>query len=108
MQYGGIDVGIASWRGVGSPEDLKIPTLLTQAEGTGFTWAFYYEAEGSGDPTDAQLQADIDYLVTTYGNYEAVAKIDGRIVIFVYSADDDCEVVERWNRANTANAYLVM
>jgi hypothetical protein len=98
MQYGKIQVGIASWWGQGHRTDQKIPLLLSQAAGTGF-----------GNPTAVQIQADIDYLVASYGASDAVAKIDGRIVIFVYNADDStCEVVDRWRQANTANAYLVM
>ena len=109
MLYGGITVGIASWWGQGHQTDRKVPTLLSQADGTGFKWAFYYEPEGTTNPSQAQLTSDLSYLVDTYGSNPNAARVDGRLVIFVYNANDlDCSVVERYRAANTAGAYVVL
>jgi hypothetical protein len=50
MQYGKIQVGIASWWGQGSREDGKIPTMLSQANGTGFKWAIITSSKDSVIP----------------------------------------------------------
>ena len=47
LQYAGVRVGIASWFGPGSlTTDANWPALFQAAEGTGFTWAPYYESGG--------------------------------------------------------------
>jgi hypothetical protein len=109
MLYGGITVGIASWWGQGHHTDQRVPALLQQAAGTGFKWAFYYEPEGNGNPSQEQLASDLNYLVTAYGSNPNAARVDGRLVIFVYNAKDlDCSVVDRYRAANTAGAYIVL
>ncbi len=59
MQYGNLDAGIISWWGQGSQEDSVVPTDLAAADGTGFKWSLYYEPEGYGDPSVAQIQSDL-------------------------------------------------
>ena len=109
MQYGNISVGIASWWGQGSGTDVKIPTLLAAAAGTGFKWAFYYEPEGQGDPGVAQLQSDLAYIDGRYGSDPSVYRIGGRPVIFVYAQPaDGCGMATRWAQANASGADFVV
>lgn len=110
MQYGHIDVGIASWWGIGTPTDGRIPLLLSAAAGTAFRWSVYYEGEGQGDPSVARLHADLVYLRDHYGSAPAYFRVDGRFVVFVYAdAADRCGMVDRWTAANAGiGAYLVL
>src|SRR6266540_2554877 len=109
MQYGGIQVGIASWWGQGSATDQRLPLLLTAAAPTTFRWSIYYEPESQGDPSLSTLSADLTYLRYHYGSDPSLLRIDGRLVVFVYAdASDGCGMVERWTQANSVNAYLVL
>jgi len=109
MQYGGISVGIASWWGVGHHTDQRIPALLAAAAGTDFRWALYYEQEGTANPSVEQIRADLTSIRDRYGSDPNYARIDGRFVVFVYNANDgDCTVADRWSRANTVGAYVVL
>ncbi len=110
MQYGKIGVGIASWWGQGSQTDLKVPTLLSVASGTGFRWAFYYEMEGTTNPSSAQIASDLAYINSHYGSNPNTYKIDGRVVVFVYGGpDDNCSTATRWKQGDaTAHDYIVL
>ncbi len=109
MQYGGIQVGIASWWGQGSATDQRLPLLLTAAAPTTFRWSIYYEPESQGDPSLSTLSADLTYLRDHYGSDPSLLRIDGRLVVFVYAdASDGCGMVDRWTQANSVNAYLVL
>ena len=63
------------------------------AQGAGFRWAAYYEAEGnivagvtgSPDPTVAQLTSDLNYLQANYAGHPNYLRMDGKPVVFVYS-----------------------
>jgi hypothetical protein len=109
MQYGSIQVGIASWWGVGHHTDQRIPALLSAASGTGFRWALYYEPEGYADLSVEQIRVDLTYIRDHYASDPGYARVDGRFVVFVYNANDgDCAVADRWQQANTVGAYLVL
>ena len=109
MQYGGIQVGIASWWGQGSKTDGRIPALLQAASGTNFRWSVYYENESQGDPSVAQLTSDLTYLRDKYGSDPSFLRINGRFVVFVYAdGADACGMVDRWKQANTVGAYVVL
>jgi hypothetical protein len=110
MQYGKIGLGIASWWGQGTGTDAKIPTLLSAAAGTGFKWAFYYELEGTNDPSVSQIQSDLTYINSHYGSNPSTYRIGGRPVIFVYAQPaDGCGMVTRWAQANASGAdYVVL
>ena len=109
MQYGKIQLGIASWWGQGHYTDGRFPALLKAGEKTGFYWAVYMESEGMGDPSVASIQSDLQYIHDKYASSPAYLKIGGRFVIFVYAdATDRCSMVDRWNQANTLKAYLVL
>ncbi|TME44925.1 MAG: hypothetical protein E6I60_16180 [Chloroflexi bacterium] len=111
MQYGNIQVGIASWWGLTSPIiDARFALALRSAAGTGFKWAILYEQEGYSDPTGSQIQADLTYINTRYGSDPSYLRLNGRPVIFVYSAnnDDGCGLTARWRQGNTVGAYLLL
>ena len=112
MQYGKIDVGIASWWGQGTKTDSRIPALLstTNAMNSKFRWALYYEPEGQGDPTVAQLTSDLAYIREHYASDPSYYRVNGHFVVFVYAdAADACAMADRWAQANTLiNAYVVL
>jgi hypothetical protein len=109
MQYGKITVGIASWWGQGSRTDARIPLLLSTAAGTGFKWSIYYEAEGSSDPSVAQISSDLAYINSHYGSNPSFYRINGRPVIFVYAQPTDaCGMATRWAQANASHADYVI
>jgi hypothetical protein len=103
MQYGKISTAIYSWWGQGHRTDTRLPGILqtSNALGTDFRWAIYYELEGTTNPTVAQIQSDLTYLKDHYANDPGMLRIDGKFVVFVYNADDTtCDVVDRWTQAN--------
>ena len=68
----------------------RIPLLLQAASGTGFRWALYYEAEGWGNPSVAQITADLTYIASNLASNPSYLRIDGKFVVFVYG-DADAE-----------------
>ncbi len=110
MQYGKISVGIASWWGQGSQTDAKFPMLLSTASGTGFSWAVYYEMEGTTDPSAAQIASDLAYINGHYASSPSLYKIDGRPVVFVYAGPaDGCGMADRWAQGNaSAHDFIVL
>jgi hypothetical protein len=110
MQYGGIEVGISSWWGVGKRSDARVPALLANTAGTSFRWALYYEPESQGDPAVEQIASDLRYIRDHYGSDPSFFRIGGRFVVFVYTdGADGCAMASRWSQANAGiNAYLVL
>jgi hypothetical protein len=109
MESANIKVAILSWWGQAHHTNDDTAVFINAAADNTVKAAFYYEKEGNGNPTQAEITSDLTYLKNTYGASPSTAKINGRIVVFVYNADDtSCEVVDRWKAANTINAYLVM
>ncbi|UCH24965.1 MAG: hypothetical protein JSV66_13575, partial [Trueperaceae bacterium] len=107
-----IDVSIASWWGPDTQkESERIPLLFdrTQALGSSLKWAFYYEKEGFGNPSLAELQNDLAYIKSNYVSSPVYAHVDGKPVLFVYNADDfDCGIADRWAEATAGEWYLVL
>jgi hypothetical protein len=112
LRYARVQVAISSWWGQGHHTDQRLPTLLqtTRATGSPVRWAVYYEPEGWGDPSVAQLTADLTYLRDRYAADPAYLRIGGRFVVFAYGdANDSCATAERWRAANAKiGAYLVL
>lgn len=107
MQSAGVQAGIASWWGQGTPTDGRIPALLNGAGS--FRWALYYEQEGSGNPTSATIAADLSYIGSRYAGQPGYLRVGGKPVIFVYGdATDGCGMADRWKAANTAGFYVVL
>lgn len=110
MQYGHISAGISSWWGQGDATDQNFDALLRAAAGTGFRWVVYYEPEGWGNPTVERIRADLDYIRRRYAGDPSYLRLEGRrFVVFVYSsAEDRCEMVERWRQAASPDVFVVL
>ena len=112
MQYGGIEAGIASWRGPGSPSDAVFVRLLSEVNRTRspFRWTVYYELEGYADPSVNRIVADLTYIRRRYASNRAYLRVGGKFVVFVYAdGSDRASMAERWTQANAAignAAYL--
>jgi hypothetical protein len=112
LRYARVQVAISSWWGQGHYTDQRLPELLaaTRAAGSPLRWAVYYEKEGFGDPTVAQLAADLAYLRDRYAADPAYLRVGGRFVVFAYGdAGDGCAMADRWRQANAGiGAHLVL
>ncbi|GAA2712806.1 sigma-70 family RNA polymerase sigma factor [Actinoplanes palleronii] len=108
MRYAGLQAGISSWWGRGKREDKRLPLLLERGAKLDFSWSVYYEPEGYGDPTPAQIRSDLAYL-GRYTSSPAFLHVDGKPVIFVWAGDGDsrCAVADRWRQASQT-FYVVL
>ena len=111
------DAFISSWWGSGSSSDNHLQYILGRSERVGspnpnLRWAIYYENESQGDPSAAQLTADLQYLASKVFNLPAYLRINGKPVVFVYSwSNDGCGMADRWAEAKRAvggNVYVVL
>jgi len=103
--YAGIQAGLASWWGRGTPTDRVFPSLLaiTNRLRSRVRWAVYYEPEGQGDPSVARLVADLGYIRSRYARNRAYLRVQSRFVVFVYADLADGEgMAARWRQANAA------
>jgi hypothetical protein len=111
LGFAGMDAAIASWWGVGSRTDGRIRSLLdvTAARGSPLRWTLYYERESTGDPSPAEISADLGWIDAAYAHHPAYLRVGGRPVIFVYAAPGDgCGMAARWAAANTLGFYVVL
>jgi hypothetical protein len=109
MVYAGMDAGIASWWGQGSRTDSRISALLARAAGKPFSWALYYEPEGSGDPSPTTIADDLAYVKAKYASSPAYLKVGGKPVIFVYAdPGDGCGMADRWAKGNASAGFHVV
>jgi hypothetical protein len=111
MRWGRIEAGISSWWGRGDRTDSRFAQLLRVTRGlrTPFRWAVFYEPEGGGDPSVAQLRGDLTYIRDRYGSDPAYLRLNGQLVVFVWSdGGDGCGMADRWSQANTVGAYVVL
>lgn len=110
LEYAKVDVAIASWWGINQQSESKrFPALFSRtiAAGSALKWAIYYEKEGFGNPTVAQIQTDLAYVKQNYAGHPNYAHVDGKPVVFVYNADDNtCEVADRWAAATNGEWYV--
>jgi hypothetical protein len=67
---------------------------------------FLSEDEMKGDPSVAEIRADLDYLKKWFAWHPAWAHIDGKPVIFIWN-ESDCEVVQRWMEASNDEWYVI-
>ena len=125
MQYAGVQAGISRWEGTGTVTDDRFTTLLTEAaaHSGGFKWAINYAPEENGNPTAAQIRADITSLnstrpglTTAVLEHPSYLRVGGKPVIFV-SADADelgnlsdagCNMVQRWSDSHALQDYYVV
>ncbi len=111
LGYARVQLALASWWGPGThAEATRVPLLLarTKALGSGLRWALYYEREGTGDPSVDAIRADLAY-AARYTASTAYARLGGKPLIFVYSANDTtCSVASRWDQAAGDRWYVVL
>jgi glycoprotein endo-alpha-1,2-mannosidase len=93
----GITGFIASWWGRDSFEDQGLPLLLTAAGRHGLVVSAYYE-QIVGDPAGrkATAIADLDYIVSRYGNDPAWLKVAGKPVLFIYGRALQALSLDQW------------
>jgi hypothetical protein len=112
LRWAGVAAVIVSWWGPGTKsEDRRMPALLARAAATDpdLRIGLYYEREGSGDPAADELRADLAYVASRYTASPNFLHIQGRPVVFVYSADDTtCAVTDRWRAADPAHRFHVV
>ena len=111
-----IEAFIASWWGQGHHTDAALQHILGRTERSGspypgLRWAIYYEEEGYSDPSASQIAADLNYLAGTAFSHPAYLQVNGRPVVFVYSAGGDGSgMAARWAQAKAQfpNVYVVL
>lgn len=112
LDFAKVDVGIVSWWGPHAQQETeRVPLLLnrTNALGSDLKWSVYYEKEGFGNPSVAELKTDLAYLQTRYTDSQVYAHVNDRPVLFVYNGDDvDCSIVDKWLQATEGDWYLVL
>lgn len=117
MDYAGIKLAVLSWwgRDGSRPDSHRESTIFprvldrTAALGSKLRWCPYYEKEGFGDPSAAEIKSDLDYILARYGTHPNFARIaGGKPMAFVYSADDSGkgqQMLDRWKQAATGWWY---
>ena len=115
MTYGNFSAAILSWWGEGSRTDARVATILAATPGSSnpnFRWSLYYENESKADPAIEQIQGDLQYIQSHYGNDPSFLRVNGKFVVFVYAdALDSCGMADRWVQANNSlghPAYIVL
>ena len=111
MDYGNIQLAIASWWGPGTNLDrARLELLMDQSvmSQIGLKWTVYYEDEAENQPSVLEISADLEYLKRWFAWHPAWAHSDdGRPVIFVYNRDG-CDIVERWVQAGQLMGWYVV
>jgi len=94
-----IEAFISSWweRNEGNDATLQQALAVTESVRSPVRWAVYYEPEGWGNPSVAQIVDDLGYLTRTAFSSPSYLRVDGKPVVFVFSqAPEGCEMVDRW------------
>ena len=111
LEYGNIELGIASWFGSGTNFDRSRITMLldeTNKQDANLKWTISYEVEQNrGALSTEEIESDLRYLNTYFSGHKSWARIDGKPVIFVNS-ELDCEATERWMSGAADDWYVVM
>jgi len=111
------EVAISSWWGQDHKTDSALRHILDVMKRPGnpypnLRWSIYYEKEGFGDPSVAEITGDLRYLAASLSSQPAYFRIDDKPVVFVYGdATDGQATLDRWARARAeagVNIYLVL
>lgn len=111
LRWGGMEAGIASWDGPGTPTDTRARGLLASTGRTrsSFRWAAEVEAEVGGTPSPSAIAAQLGQLDAGPGRDPSYLRVRGRPVVFVdFGASDGCEAARRWLKGNFQRAYLLL
>jgi hypothetical protein len=107
-KYAGLDAFISSWWGADTVTGKRLPLVLGAAQAQNFKVTPYYEKEGLGNPSQAEIAGELDGLAALADRYgDTWLRVGGKPVLFVYNADDtSCAVVDKWTAANAGRFYL--
>jgi hypothetical protein len=112
-----LDAFIASWWGQDTTTDIAFQYILGRSQRSDspypdLRWAVYYEQESQGDPTVAQILADLQYLQDKAFTQPGYLRVGGKPVVFVYaSGTDGSGMASRWAQAKAqfgGNVYVVL
>jgi len=110
MEYGKIDLAIASWDGPGTNFDRSRMTMLleeTTKQDANLKWTVYYEAESRDRPISREIRSDLEYLKKWFVWKNAWAHVHGKPVIYVNN-NSGCDVAERWMKDAATDWYVVL
>ena len=102
-------MGIVEWGGQGTHnEGTRLPAALDAAATTNLRVTIAYGPEQAGDPSSAQIDADLASLGPRL-SADSWLHIDGKPVVFVPGdASDGCSTTARWAAASArSSTYLV-
>jgi|GEM_PF-2431876 len=88
----GIDAFLMSWTTEGENPDKVLQQMLDEINSSdkygNFKVGIYYESVyNHPDSSDETFAKDFSYIISKYGNNNALLKVDGKPVIFVYTPD---------------------
>ena len=110
MEYGNINLGIASWLGAGVNYDRSRITMLldeTVKQNADLKWTISYEPEQLlGAVNEDQIQGDLEYLKKWFAGHKSWARMEGKPVLYVNN-EGNCDATERWMTA-AADWYVVL
>jgi hypothetical protein len=108
MRWAGLEAGIASWDGPGTPTDARAGDLLARTRSS-FRWALKLTAEVDGTPSRSEIAAQLGYLDAGPGRARSYLRVRGRPVVFVeFGPSDGCAAARRWLNGNIQRAYLLL
>jgi hypothetical protein len=91
----GIDGFISSWSGPGSLTDNNLKTILDIAKEKGFLIAIHFETQSDKGPREKdEIFQWLKYIIISYGNHPAYAKVNGKPLIIIY--DSSSILLETW------------
>lgn len=116
MEEANLDFAISSWDSIGDARDQFMQHLKSIYEANpqnadNLKWTFIYEKEGYGDPNDAEINHDMEYMQKEYFKNDWFLKDEnGKPVLFIYASDsDNSEYLNKWAKiAGEKNLHLVM
>ena len=109
MEYGKINLAIASWFGPETNYDRSRITMLLEEstkQNTDLKWTVTYETERRGRQNEEDIQSDLDYLKKWFVWQDSWARVDGKPVIYVNGGG--CDVAERWMTGHGNDWYIVL
>ncbi len=80
----GVSGFISSWWGKDNRTDRNFATLLDVSRGTSFASTIYFETGAPGLDSPQAIVAQLQYVMSTYGNHPNFARIAGKPAIFFW------------------------
>lgn len=108
LEYGKIELGIFSWFGVDTNNDIaRISLLLDETESlqSNLKWAVYYEMM-TKERTAEEIREDLDYIKKWFAWHPSYAYNNGKPIVFVYQ-QSGCDIISAWSDASQGEWYVV-